>query len=159
MKKKNKLDEMQEQKLLHIEKNGCWFAFWALLASMFIQMAIFGGSSFREIAGEWIIFMILALYLSISCMKNGIWDRRLEPSPKTNLLVSVGSAIGFGVIFAIVNYFNYKNMVASVATFIIFAIVLFVGIYLALTVSTMLYKKRVHDIENAFDEEEEHSER
>lgn len=26
----NKLDEMQEQKLLHIERNGCWFAFWAL---------------------------------------------------------------------------------------------------------------------------------
>lgn len=26
----NKLDEMQEQKLLHIERNGCWFAFCAL---------------------------------------------------------------------------------------------------------------------------------
>ena len=31
---KNNLDEMQEQKLLHIEHNGCWLAFWALLAAM-----------------------------------------------------------------------------------------------------------------------------
>ena len=33
----NNLDERQEKQLLHIEKNGCWFAFWALIASIFIQ--------------------------------------------------------------------------------------------------------------------------
>ena len=31
-KMKNKLDEMQELKMLKIEHNGCWFAFWGLLA-------------------------------------------------------------------------------------------------------------------------------
>ncbi|MDD7312724.1 MAG: hypothetical protein PUH78_09820 [Clostridia bacterium] len=31
-KQKNNLDERQEQTLLRIERNGCWFAFWALLA-------------------------------------------------------------------------------------------------------------------------------
>ena len=30
-KMKNKLGEMQEVKLRGIERNGCWFAFWALL--------------------------------------------------------------------------------------------------------------------------------
>ena len=48
---KNKLDEMQEQKLLHIEHNGCWFAFWALIVAMFVQMAVFGIENVREIAG------------------------------------------------------------------------------------------------------------
>ena len=38
--KKNQLDEMQEQKLLHIERNGCWFCFWSLLAAILIQMAV-----------------------------------------------------------------------------------------------------------------------
>ena len=39
-KMKNKLDEMQEMKLRGIERNGCWFAFWALLAAMMIQLAL-----------------------------------------------------------------------------------------------------------------------
>ena len=42
MKKKNKLDEMQEQKLLRIEHNGCWFAFWALIAAMLAGRAVWG---------------------------------------------------------------------------------------------------------------------
>lgn len=154
-KMKNKLDEMQEQKLLHIEKNGCWFAFGALLVAMFIQMAIWGPGSFKEIAGEWIVFMLLALYLVIGCMKNGIWDRRLEPNLKTNLAASIIGAIGFGAVFAIVNYINYRDVRTLFITFIIMAIVLFIGIYLALMVATMFYKKRVHDMEHAFDEKEE----
>lgn len=36
--KKNNLDEMQEQELLKIEHNGCWLAFWGLLAVMAVQM-------------------------------------------------------------------------------------------------------------------------
>ena len=86
--KPSKLDEMQEQKLLHIEKNGCWLAFWMLLIAMAVQMMISGVGNFREIAGEWIVFMCLALYLVIDCMRNGIWDRRMEPDAKTNFKVS-----------------------------------------------------------------------
>lgn len=154
-KMKNRLDEMQEQKLLHIEHNGCWFAFWALIVAMFVQMAFSGVGNFKQIAGEWIVFMMLALYLAISCMKNGIWDRKLEPNLKTNVLISLISAAGFGVIFAIVNYFNFKSVEAAFFTFVIMAIALFVGIYLALMVSTLIYQKRVRDMENSFKEDEE----
>lgn len=153
MKKKNKLDEMQEQKLLHIEKNGCWFVFVALLASMFIQMAIFGADCMKEIAGEWIIFMLLACYLVIECIRNGIWDRRLEPNPKTNLLVSIVSAVVFGAVFAVVNYVNYRDVRTLCITFMIMAVVLFIGIYFALLAAAKLYKKRVRDIEREFGEE------
>ena len=41
--KKNNLDERQEQTLLHIEKNGCWIAFWGLLAALMIQMISYAG--------------------------------------------------------------------------------------------------------------------
>ena len=40
MKRKNNLDEMQEQELLKIEHNGCWLAFWGLLISMIVQSCI-----------------------------------------------------------------------------------------------------------------------
>ena len=38
--KKSNLDEMQEQKLLKIEHNGFWFAFFGLFAAIMIQLAL-----------------------------------------------------------------------------------------------------------------------
>ena len=62
--KKSNLDEMQEQELLKIEHNGCWLAFWGLLAVMAIQMVM--GVPGTQMLGEWIVFMVLALYLVIA---------------------------------------------------------------------------------------------
>ena len=42
MKRKNNLDEMQEQKLLHIESKGYWLAFWGLGVSLIIQLIFYG---------------------------------------------------------------------------------------------------------------------
>ena len=63
-KMKSNLDERQELKLLKIEHNGCWIAFWGLLIVMLIQMIV-GNDSIKNLAGEWVVFMSLALYLSI----------------------------------------------------------------------------------------------
>ena len=38
-KTKSNLDELQELKLLKIEHNGCWLAFWGLLAVILTQNA------------------------------------------------------------------------------------------------------------------------
>lgn len=152
-KTENKLDEMQEQRLLHIERNGCWFAFWALLISIFVQMFIFGPGNFKEIAGEWIVFMILAIYLSAACLKNGIWDRRLKPDLKTNLAASLIAAIAAGGILAVINFVNYTEVEAAVITFVLSAIVIFVLTFIALSISAKLYKKRLQDMESRYDEE------
>ena len=79
--KKNALDEYQEQTMLKIEHNGCWFAFWGLLAAMMIQMVVFQDA--KAAAGEWVVFMCLALYMAAACIKNGIWDRHLTLSTST----------------------------------------------------------------------------
>lgn len=152
-KMKNRLDERQEQKLLQIEHNGCWFAFWALLLSLFIQQMIFGIGGWKYIAGEWVIFMCLALYLSIGCMKNGIWDRKLAPNAKTNLLVSLVAAVVFGVIFSAVNYMNYGTLEAAFWTFVILAVILFVVLYATLSICVVMLKKRVQKIEGDYEEE------
>ena len=60
--KKSNLDEMQEQAMLKIEHNGCWFAFWGLLAAMGIQMLLQvpgkamlgGGLFFWRRASNWL---------------------------------------------------------------------------------------------------------
>ena len=107
-KRKNNLDERQELKLLRIEHNGCWIAFWGLLIAMVVQL-IAGIHGPENLAGEWIVFMCLALYLVIDCIKNGIWDRRMKPDFKTNLIASSIAAAVMGVVWFTISYRNYMN--------------------------------------------------
>lgn len=146
-KMKNNLDERQEEQLLHIERNGCWFAFWALLISLFVQQGIWGISDIRIVAGEWIIFMLLAIYLSAACIKNGIWDRHLKANGKNNFIVSVIAAVLSSAIFAIVNYLNYNALEGAIATFVIMCIFIFVLCFAALSISAVIYKKRTKALE------------
>lgn len=148
--KQNNLDEMQELKLLHIERNGCWLAFWGLLAVILVETVL--DTNFRLLAGEWIVFMCLALYLSVSCMRQGIWDRRLRPDLKTNLIASTAAGLVCGIIFFLVSYRNYGKLVGSIATGIFMFLFVFFSTAVVLTVSAAIYKKRVKKLES--DEEE-----
>ena len=94
-KTKSNLDELQELKLLKIEHNGCWLAFWGLLAVILTQIAI-GNDSKQDLSGEWIVFMCLALYLTVGCIRNGIWDRKLKPNFKNNIMASSIAAVVWG---------------------------------------------------------------
>lgn len=49
-KQKNRLDEMQEQKLLQIEHTGCWLAFYGMFAAIFVQIFLYG-RDFERVAG------------------------------------------------------------------------------------------------------------
>lgn len=144
--KKNQLDEMQEQKLLHIEKNGCWFCFWSLVVAIFIQMAVCEDAATAMI-GEWIIFMSLCVYMGIACIKNGIWDRKLEASPKTNAVISAIAGIFTGLALGVINYMQYGFIKSAIWTgvFNLF----FVGIlcFVALSVIAAIYKKRLQKME------------
>ena len=102
-KMKNNLDERQELELLRIEHNGCWLAFWGLLIVMLIQL-LTGIDGARNLVGEWAVFMCLALYLTIACIKNGIWDRKLRPTFQTNLIASTIAAVITGVIWFLISY-------------------------------------------------------
>lgn len=151
MKKKmtNKLDEMQEQKMLKIERNGCWFAFWGLLAVLFIQIIIYGygDESLRYMAGEWMVFMCLALYITIDCLRNGVWDRRLSPTPIVNVCASAIAGVAVGVLNFTVSYRNYHMPVGAVAAGLIMGIVTMGLCFAALTCCTFLYKKSVKHLE------------
>ena len=146
-KMKNKLDERQEQKLLQIEHNGCWFAFWALLISILVQQGMYGFSSVKEVAGEWIIFMILCIYILSGCIRNGIWDRHLSASPKTNFIVSLIASVLFGILMGVMSYFNFHSIEAALATMVIIAITTFILCFLFLSLTARMYKKRVKQLE------------
>ncbi len=150
--KKNNLDEMQENKLLHIEKNGCWFAFWALLASLVIQTVVSRENLIERLAGEWTVFMCLALYLGVACIKNGIWDRKLKADPKTNLMVSLIGAFAAASVNAVINYAEYGMIEAAFWCFVIVFIFTALLCFGALTICMSIYKKRLNKMEEQYQE-------
>ena len=151
---KNNLDERQEQTLLKIEHNGCWFAFWGLLVSIVVQETVFGFGDFRFIAGEWIVFMALALYLSFACMKNGIWDRRLKADPKTNFLISLIAGVVFGLIMFVTVWRRVPGKpVGSAAAGLFSCLMVFALCFLALSISARSYRKKQQMLETEPDDD------
>lgn len=146
-KTKSNLDERQELTLLQIEHNGCWLAFWGLLLVLSVQL-ILGNSSIGALAGEWAVFMCLALYLMIACIRNGIWDRKWKPNFKTNLLFSSIGALSAGIIWAAVSYRNYHRLAGSLAAGLFMFLTTEILCLLALTLSAKLYQKRLHQLED-----------
>ena len=145
-KMKSNLDERQELKLLKIEHNGCWIAFWGLLIVMLIQIIV-GNDSIKNIAGEWVVFMSLVLYLSIDCVRNGIWDRKLKPNLRTNIIASSIAAVLAGIIWFGVSYRNYHKLIGSIATGVIMFVQVEIGCLLALMIFSKIYKRRVQKLE------------
>ena len=137
--KKSNLDEMQEQALLKIEHNGCWLAFWGLLAAMALQMVVRVPG--RQMLGEWIVFMALSLYIVIACLRKGIWDRHLKANRKTNLIVSLLAAVAMGILVTLSNPYlseplDYVLVAGLTGGFT------FVLCFAALSVCTKLYRNR-----------------
>ena len=110
-KRKNNLDEMQEQELLKIEHNGCWLAFWGLLAAILVQSFLFGKIDFRTMAGEWVVFMVLSLYLAVACVRKGIWDRSLKMNSRTNFIAALIAGAVMGLFNAVMIFRNYHKPV------------------------------------------------
>lgn len=149
---KNQLDEMQEQKLLHIEKNGCWFAFWALLVSMIIQVVAYKEDVASHIAGEWIVFMCLCVYMCGACLKAGIWDRRLKADANTNAAVSVVAGAVAAVITGVISYLNFGMIGGAIAMGIVSFVFISVICFITLTIMAKAYKKRLEKMEEEVQE-------
>lgn len=150
---KSNLDEMQEMKLLGIEHTVCYICLYGLLAAIFGQVAM-GHGDFSSIGGECILLLIAGVYLSVSCMKNGIWDRKLKPDLKTHVVVSVVTGLLAGVFWFAVSYHHYHKLVGSAALFLLMTMVTMVATLALLSLVTAIYKRRIQQMEVQQDKEE-----
>ena len=155
---KNNLDEMQEAKLLQIEHNGCWLAFWGLLAAIVVELFVFGVENMRYFIGEWVVFMALCVYLSEACLRNGIWDRRLKADRKTNAIISLIAGAVTGLVFAAIAVVRYHSVPGAIATFAMLFVFVGAACYLALSLTAKEYKKKLAQLESEGDGEEETAE-
>ena len=149
--KKNNLDEQQERRLLEIESRGYWLAFWGLLAVLMAEMLIF--KDMKGVAGELILFLGLSLYLSISCIRAGIWDRRLDMSRRTCLIASLIAAVVSAVFIFSFTFLRFHKPVGSLYAGGITGLISFAGCYVALILAARATKKR-QDALNAEPEDE-----
>lgn len=85
------VDEREEMEMLRIEHFVFWFVFWALLAGIFIQI-LFLKADFRQIAGEWCVFMMMAVCTVIKELKGGHFDYCTRPGWKAYLSYSLLAA-------------------------------------------------------------------
>lgn len=152
-KNKSNLDEMQEMKLLKIEHNACWLAFWGLVAAMVIQSVIYDGD-FRMVAGETLVILPVSLYLSIATMKNGIWDRKLKPNAGTNLLISAIAGAVVGLMWFFISYRNYHKLMGSLALFALMFVVMFFLCFGVLSIMAGMYKKKKDRMDRQAEQEE-----
>ena len=138
--KKNNLDEMQEQKMLMIEHNGFWIAFWGLTAVIVVQ-ALLGGY-LDHIMGELAILVVLCFYTVFGCLKHGIWDRKLKPDRKTNLLVSLAAGAFIGIFYWIRLGKWFTNPMYLLITAFGAALAIFLLTFGLLSLCSHFYRKR-----------------
>ncbi len=154
MKFRNNLDERQEEELLKIEKNGCWLAFWGLLAAILVQTVMNVGD-FSKIAGEWIVFMVLTIYILGACSKRGIWDRHFKPDFKTNLIVSLISGLVCGLFIFAVSCMNVPEFTPVIILLsVISAVVVAIIAFAFLALCAHFVKKKAADLEKEPEDEE-----
>lgn len=153
---RSNLDEQQEQTLLKIESKTCWFSYWALLITIVGQMTMYGmQDTMKYIAGEWIIFMCMCIYLCYACLKNGIWDRKLKAGTGSNVFISLVAAMITGVVAFLIKVKEYSDsMGGCVATGIFMAGLVFAFVFICLEIAMISYKKKVCELEKEPDEDE-----
>ena len=157
--RKTNLDEQQERKLLEIESRGFWLAFWGILLALIVESVVI--KDMCAIIGELVLFMGLALYLAISCMRAGIWDRRADMSRRTCLLFSLAAGICTGLFVFAFTFARYQKPIGSLCAGAIGVVFTIALTYLILRLAARATKKRQDELnaepDDDFDEEETHT--
>lgn len=153
--KKNKsmLDEMQEQKLLQIEHRGCWLGLFGLGIAIYVQTAL-GHNSFEAIGGESVVMLVMAIYILADCIRNGIWDRKLKPNLKTNLVLSLITGLAVGAFWFVVSYYRYHALIGSLATFACMFFCSTVLVLATLTATSAIYNRKKKKLDQQAEDEE-----
>ena len=119
-----------------------------------MQEIVYRGD-FRYVLGEWIVFMVLCVYVLAGCIRNGLWDRHIKPTMKNNVIASL---IAAGAIFLFTFIMIIRNFpdkpVGAVAAGLFSAAVVFVLCLIALSAAKRATEKKQEELEKEDPEEE-----
>lgn len=154
--KKNNLDEMQEQTLLRIE-GSCFWTLYVMLLVAVIGQTLFMEAGPREVLPELICFMAASIVMVVRCAKNGIWDRRFKPNCKTNLMFSILACV-IVAMFQPISYLVSPDRWYSVEGMAFAAVIMggftFVVTFFLMSISSMATRRRREKLEQEDGDEE-----
>lgn len=146
---------MQELKLLKLESRGFWIGFFGLFLAIAVQAFLYGPENIaNRIAGEFIVFLCMGIYLMAGCLYNGIWDRHLPATPAVTIGLSLLAAAIASLFNAVLSYRNYRSMPGAIAVFIVYFLMLSVLLSAILCISSALYHRRRRHLEEEKTDEE-----
>lgn len=151
---KNRLDEMQEQKMLHVEHNGFWIGYLGLAIVMLAQLIYYGPGCIDKIGGELVVFMCLSVYMVTGCIRYGVWDRNFAPSWKVNVCASLIAGVAGAVINFVVTYVRYHTWQGCAAAGIAMGTCIFVCTLGCMSLALAAYKLRQKKLEKEADAED-----
>lgn len=149
--KRDNLDEMQKQTLLKIESCGFWVLWVLLLAALIIESLL--GFTPREMAAEFLIFMLGSAYSVISDLRAGIWDRHLKANTKTNAAVSVVGGVAV-LVWGLIKFAEF-GMGVAVLLAVFLGVCTWVLCFATLQLTMKAYKKRHAELENPEEDNDE----
>ena len=142
-----KVDERQEMDLLRIEHYGFWLMYFLLFIEIIIQGMILGEHD--KVVGEGIAFVVVSVFLVISCARKGVWTYQSKkvPGVKSYLWYSLIA----GVLAGIIGVFNglkwTGNVPALMANMIVMAAGTFVLTFIVFLIVGGITKKREKKLE------------
>lgn len=159
---KKKIDERQQADLNRMMSYGYWVAFYLLLAAVMVE-GVFLRRPFYEWAAEWIIFMVIAVYEVIGCIKIGVWTQFLQkPGKKDYVRYSLIGGALCAVVFTIGNVMRMGaeniSWQSIAAVFLYWFVLMFVLCLAGFSICGGIYKRRKKRIEEKLDEELEEDE-
>lgn len=151
---KNVVDEREQMEMFRIEHYMYWFTFWALLVSIFFQL-IFLDASFRQVAGEWTVFMLTAVGLMTGDLAGGHFDYNSRPGWKYYLVWSLlAAALVVGITLANGIRHGWYETVSDVAMPLFFCgFFAFIFTYIALAAAGAFVKYRRRKLEEEYEDD------
>ena len=156
--RKVKIDERQQADLNRVTGIGYWIGFYLLLLAIIVE-GVFLGRPFREWAVEWGIFMLLAIYELVACIRTGVWTPNIQkPTVKSCAAYSLAGGMVCAVMFTLAYYFRSEMGARTVrgvisffaVTFLVTAVMLFVFFLAAM----WLFTQRRMNMEKEMEKEE-----
>lgn len=154
---KKEIDERQQADLNRVTSYGYWMAFYLLIAAILVEGVILS-RPFREWAVEWAVFMILAIYEVIACIRIGVWtETKQKPEKKDYVRYSLIGSVLFSAVFTLGYYFRLKpgnrTFEAIASMYAYWFILLTVLFLIAYFIGGGIYNRRRRKMEEELDKE------
>lgn len=153
---KRNMDEREVMEMYKIEHYMFWFTFWILFASIIIQ-GVFFKIDLKQIAGEVVVFMIMAVISCVLYLRKGIYDTWSQPGIKSYLIYSVIFSLIATAMLIVKNYsYGYMTNIKDIIVVgVFFEAIMFGILFVFMTIIGEITKKRRKQLAEKYENSDE----